>query len=64
MINCETNLILIWSKNFVFTDMITQAANPNEVIRIDDPGGATSKIKDTNLYVLVVTLSAETIKDY
>ena len=65
MINCEINLILTWSENFVFTDIVTQAANPNanvEVIRIDDPGGATSKIKDTNLYVLVVTLSTENDK--
>ena len=62
MINCEINLILTWSKNFVLTDMITQAAVPaqeNNSARpaINAPANATFKIEHTKLYVPVVTLS-------
>ena len=45
LINCEVNLILIWSANCVV--VYTNVANP----------GATFQITDTKLYVPVVTLS-------
>ena len=45
LINCEVELILIWSKNCVLADMTTK----------DAEGGNP----DTKLYVPVVTLSKE-----
>ena len=54
LINCEVELILTWSKNCVLADMTTRD-NPAIVA----PSGATFKIKDTTLYVPVVTLSEE-----
>ena len=62
LINCEVNLILTWSEDCVLTDTATRDANPNAdppVVVINAPTNATFKIKDTKLYVLVVTLSAE-----
>ena len=62
LINCEINLILIWSKNCVLTDIITQAANHNvdpAIPAINVSTNATFKITDTKLYVPVVTLSTE-----
>ena len=68
LINCEINLILTWSEKCVLTDITTQAArdaNPNAdppvetKERIDAPTNATFQIKDTKLYVPVVTLSTE-----
>ena len=68
LINCEINLILTWSEKCVLADITTQAArdaNPNAnppveaKERIDAPTNATSQIKDTELYVAVVTLSTE-----
>ena len=56
MINSEVELILIWSKNCVLAD-ITRNAGANPAIVA--PSGATFKIKDTKLYVPVVTLSKE-----
>ena len=47
LINCETNLILTWSKNCVI--VASNAANQN----------ATSSITDTKLYVPVVTVSTQ-----
>ena len=56
LINCEVELILTWSKNCVLANMTVNAtANPAIVA----PSGATFKIKDTKLYVPVVTLSKE-----
>ena len=56
MINCEVELILVWSKNCVLTDVIVnEDVNPAIVA----PSGAIFKIKDTKLYVPVVTLSKE-----
>ena len=58
LINCEVELILTWSKNFVLPDMtvrVAQDRNPAIVA----PSGATFKITDTKLHVLVVTLSKE-----
>ena len=68
LINCEINLILTWSEKCVLADITTQAArdaNPNAnppveaKERIDAPTNATFQIKDTELYVAVVTLSTE-----
>ena len=50
LFNCEVELILTWSKNCVLADM-TVANNP--------PTGLEFQIKDTKLYVPVVTLSKE-----
>ena len=64
LINCEINLILTWSEKCILTDIPTQAAgdaNPPVEARerIDAPTNATFQIKDTKLYVPVVTLSTE-----
>ena len=59
LINCEINLILAWSENCVLTGIITQAGNPNAdpaVPKINAPTNATFKIKDTKLYVPVLSL--------
>ena len=48
LINCEVELLLIWSKNCVLVD-----------ITIVAPTGLEFKITDTKLYVPVVTLSEE-----
>ena len=50
LINCEAELILIWSKNCVLADMAV-ANNPST--------GLDFKIIDTKLHVPVVTLSKE-----
>ena len=56
LINCEVELILTWSKNCVLAYMSENVVlNPP----IGPPSGATFKIKDTKLYVPVVTLSKE-----
>ena len=47
LINCEVKLILNWSKNCLLADMTGDNA----------PSDATFQIKDTKLYVPVVTLS-------
>ena len=57
-INCEVELILIWSKNCILADMTrrnAQGDNPEIV----PPRGLAFKITDTKLYVPVVTLSKE-----
>ena len=62
LISCEVFLTLTWSKDCVLTDLTRTAANSNAdspVVAIVAPTGATFKIKDANLYVPVVTLSAE-----
>ena len=51
--NCEIELILTWSKNFVLVDT-TAANNP--------PTGLGFQIKKTKLHVPVVTLSKENVK--
>ena len=61
LINCEINLILIWSENCILTD-ITQAAIPAQGDNPERPAinAATSaifKVTGTKLYVPVVTLS-------
>ena len=58
LINCEVNRILTWSENYVLIDTATRDADP-PVVAINAPANAAFKIKDTKLYVPVVTLSAE-----
>ena len=62
LINCEVELILTWFKNCVLIDKLTReadyAVDPN-VYEIDNPENAIFEIKDTELYVPVVTLSKE-----
>ena len=56
LINCEVSLTLTWSQNCVIRSKATRDAI---VLGINNPTNATFKIKDTKLYVPVVTLSAE-----
>ena len=62
IINSEVELILTWIKNCVLIDKWTREANydadPN-VYKINYPENAIFEIKDTKLYVPVVTLSKE-----
>ena len=62
LINCEINLILTWTENFVLTSKATRDANSEAdpaVATIDNPTNVTFKIADIKLYVPVVTLSTE-----
>ena len=62
LINCEINLILTWSENCVITSKATRDADPDAdpaVVAVNNPTNATFKIKDTKLYVPVVTLSTK-----
>ena len=62
LIDCEISLNLTWSENCVLTSKAPREANPDAdpaVAGISNPTNATFKIKDTKLYVPVVTLSAE-----
>ena len=62
LINCEISLNLTWSKNCVITSKATREADPDAdpaIAGINNPTNATFKIKDTKLYVPIVTLSAE-----
>ena len=64
LINCEINLILTWSEKCVLTSKATRDAVPAQgrnpaVTAVNNPTNATSQIKDTKLYVPVVTLSTE-----
>ena len=61
-LDCEISIVLKWSENCVLTDIIIHAAvvtQGNNLARpaINAPTNATLKIKDTKLYVQVVTLS-------
>ena len=58
LINCEVELILTWSKNFVLADMTVRAAQGDNPA-IVAPTGLEFQITDTKLYVPVVTLSKE-----
>ena len=58
LINCEVSLTLTWSENCLLTSKATRNAATG-VDAINNPTGATCKIKDTKLYVPIVTLSAE-----
>ena len=60
LINCEIELVLTWSKNCVLADMTVRAAgNNDDPPAIVAPTGLEFQIKDTKLYVPVVTLSKE-----
>ena len=62
LINCEVELILTWFKNCVLIDKSTREADYNadpNAYEIDNPENAIFEIKDTKLYVPVVTLSKE-----
>ena len=53
-------MILTWSKNYVLVDITARdPGNNNEPPAIVAPTGLEFRIKDTNLYVPVVTLSKE-----
>ena len=73
LINWEINLILTWSEKCVLTNVTTKTTrdgNPNANPpveareRIYAPTNATFQIKETKLYVPVVTLSTEDDKNY
>ena len=55
LINCEIELILTWSKNYVLANMISA---------ITVPTGLEFQITDTKLYVPVVTVSKENDKNF
>ena len=60
LINCETELILTWSKNCALADMTVRAAgNNNDPPIIVAPAGLEFQITGTTLYVPVITLSKE-----
>ena len=64
LMNCKVSLTLTWSENCVITSksyrrVVAAQGNNPAVDGIDNPIGATFKIKDTKLYVPVVTLSTE-----
>ena len=62
LINCEINIFLTWSKNCVITSKATRDAdldaNP-AVAAVNNLTDPIFEIKDTKLYVSVVTLSTE-----
>ena len=65
LINCEINLTLTWTENFVLTSKATRHTDPDAdpaVAAIDNPTNAIFKITDTKFYVSVVTLSTENDK--
>ena len=59
MINCEIALILTCSKNCVLADMTANAAANPAIVA---PTGLEFELKETKLYVPVVTLSKENDK--
>ena len=61
LINCKVSLTLTWFKNCVIISKTTRekVGGDNPVDEINNPTGATFKIKDTKLYVPVVTLSGK-----
>ena len=66
LINCDINLILTsWTEKCVLTSKATRGANPHAdpaVAAINNPTNAIFEIKDTKLYVPIVTLSTENDK--
>ena len=62
LINCEVSLALTWSKSCVLTHsavvLVAEENNP----AITHPKNTTFRIKDTKLYVPIVTLSKENDK--
>ena len=62
LVNCEVSLNLTWSESCVLTSKATREADPDAdpaLVGINNPANAVFKITDCNLYVPVVTLSAE-----
>ena len=62
LINCERNLILTWSENYVITSKATRDADPGAdpvIAAVNNPTNTTFKINDTKLYVPIVTLSTK-----
>ena len=60
LINCEVEIILTWAKNCVLADMtVRDGGNNNDPPAIVAPIGLEFQIKDTKLYVPVVTLSKQ-----
>ena len=62
MINCEVSLILTWSKECAITSMEIKVITNTR--RDTSPTNATFEIKDTKLYVPVITLSTEIDKTF
>ena len=63
MINCETELILTWSKNCALADMtVRSAGNNNDPQAIVASTALEFQITDTKLYVPFVTLSKQNDK--
>ena len=59
LFNCEINLILTWSENYVLTSKATRDADSDlnpAVATIDNPLNATFKITDTKLYMFLLLL--------
>ena len=62
LINFEVSLPLAWSEKCVLTSKATRDADPDAdpaVVGINNPKNVVFKIKDTKLYIPVVSLSAE-----
>ena len=62
LINCEINLILTWSENYVITSKATRDADPGAdpvIAAVNNPTNTTFKINYTKLYVPIVTLSTK-----
>ena len=62
LLNYEINIILTWSENCVITSKATRDVDPDAnpaVAAVNNPTNATFEIKDTKLYIYVVTLSTE-----
>ena len=66
LINCEINLILKWSENYVLTSEVirdkfidTSNDENSQFLEINNPTNAIFKITDTKLHVPVATLSTK-----
>ena len=61
LINCEVSLTLTWSENCVIASRTYRGAVAGDtpIAKINNPANSAFKIKDTKLYVPVVTLSAQ-----
>ena len=63
LINCETELILTWSKSCALADMTVRAAGNNDNLpAIVAPTGLEFQITDIKLYIPVVSFSTENDK--
>ena len=58
LINCDISLILTWSQNYELTSKgVREAvADDNLILEINASINATFKIKDSKLYVPIITL--------